>query len=995
MSNNTFNVAVVGLGALGSGAAYHASVKGASIIGFEQYEFGNVYGSSHDTSRIVRTSYGSPDYVALARAAYKDWTELERRSGLQMLTITGGVVFFPRTISDESQLNEFEKSMSAGEFTRSLDANGIPYELLDSQEVKKRWPAFDVPEGVQTIYTADSGIVHASKSVAAMQYQARANGAVLKEKTRVDAVIPNKNGKGVTIKTSKGNFYADKVILACDAWINKLLAPLGSEIPLTIMQEQVTYYKPADLTAFDETKFPVWIWAGDRYYYGFPMYGEPAIKAGRDTSNNFMTPENRTFVPSEELFNELTSFMGNLIPEKGEPLRTITCQYAITPDRQFVISPLKNHPNIIVGLGGGHAFKFAPAIGRVLAELAIDGTTKEDISNFGIPRLRKKIRCPGERPECSACARLRQHCSFIETASGGEQSTGQLNAVVSSRLEQLEDKLDSLISRVAPQSMQETTPSSTSERQNPVLSLSAATPRTQTSQPISTSASANLCTKAVEFYFRHIHRQPLWLFDEHLQDASDDLIYALMALFTIYHASSLDGEGLESPDAYYKAARTAVMLTIAQGSMTIRSSQTLCLLAYYNFILGDVATASFDISVGKSMMQLLPDNEITSTGLRSSQVKARIFWSLQFLSYTCGAPILVPSIPQDIRNPRILTVEAREPLTNCIPTPRAVETGTQETLIDLWSESLKVCNLWIDVRLYVAKCVEGQVKLPWHPDSDYTKLCSQLLGVEMAWPVSLSYNGVKFPSMPAQEAHTKRLDLLPWIRVQVTYHAIHFNEKGLKLADPFFAQAAAIASTLHLYWTRTSDRRLKAASRENLDICRKLVKEMAAFWPVCKTMENALDHFIESIEHPSQTASERASSAAVKTSLIWILLDVAAPQFPNFRDKSVKSQTFWAGGAGVAFEEGIPHSEVNTPPADMRESTARYATPPRWMMERTQTGSQMEMSDQGPDGAALTSAAVTNDNNTTYDLAWGAWENLGPMGDSSFMNMDWWDMNQF
>jgi sarcosine oxidase len=385
MSSNTFQVAVVGLGALGSAAAYQAAIKGSKVIGFEQFEFGNVYGSSHDTSRIVRTSYGSPDYVALARAAYNDWAELERRSGLQMLTITGGVVFFPK-LADKSDLNEFEKSMSASEFTRSLDANKIPYELLDAQEVRKRWPAFNVPDGVQTIYTADSGMVHASKSVAAMQYQARANGAVLKEKTRVDAVIPNANGKGVTIETSQGQFHVEKVILACDAWINKLLAPLGCEIPLGIMQEQVTYYKPADLSPFEETKFPVWIWAGDRYFYGFPMYGEPAIKAGRDTSNNLMTPEERTFIPSEDLFNELTSFMGNLIPKRGEPLRTITCQYAITPDRQFVISPLKNHPSIIVGLGGGHAFKFAPAIGRVLAELAIDGSTKEDISNFGIPR---------------------------------------------------------------------------------------------------------------------------------------------------------------------------------------------------------------------------------------------------------------------------------------------------------------------------------------------------------------------------------------------------------------------------------------------------------------------------------------------------------------------------------------------------------------------------------------------------------------------------------
>lgn len=389
MSTNDFDVAVVGLGALGSAAAYHSAIKGAKIIGFEQFDFGNVHGSSHDTSRIVRTSYGQPEYVALARAAYKDWADLERRSGLQMLTITGGVAFFPKPDESASKentagTNEFEKSMTAAGFARSLDENGIPYELLDSQEVNVRWPQFNIPKGVETIYTADSGIVHASRSVTAMQYQARAHGAVLKEKTRVDRIIPDRNG--VVVETSQGRFHAAKVILAADAWINKLLAPLDAEIPLTVMQEQVTYYKPTDISPFHETKFPVWIWAGEKYFYGFPSYGEPTVKAGRDTSNNLMTPEERTFVPSENLLNELTSFMDGIIPTKGQPLRTVTCQYAITPDRQFIISQLKKHKNIIVGLGGGHAFKFAPAIGRVLAELAIDGTTTDDVSRFGIPK---------------------------------------------------------------------------------------------------------------------------------------------------------------------------------------------------------------------------------------------------------------------------------------------------------------------------------------------------------------------------------------------------------------------------------------------------------------------------------------------------------------------------------------------------------------------------------------------------------------------------------
>ncbi|KAL3601126.1 hypothetical protein FPOAC2_05380 [Fusarium poae] len=262
---------------------------------------------------------------------------------------------------------------------------------------------------------------------------------------------------------------------------------------------------------------------------------------------------------------------------------------------------------------------------------------------------RKKIRCPGERPQCSACSRLLQHCSFVETASIGEQSTRQMDPVVSSRLEQLEDKLDNLISTVVPQSMQETTPSSTSERPNQALSSSAITPQ---QQPLSTPVSVDLRAKAIGFYFQHIHRQPLWLFDDPLQDLSDALIHAIMALFSTFYASSLDKQGVESPGVYYKAARTSVMLTIAQGSMTTQSSQILCLLAYYNFVIGDVTTAGFDISVAKSMLQLVPDNERDPVELLSLQAKSRVLWSIQFLSYTCGAPILLPSALQDIDAPR-------------------------------------------------------------------------------------------------------------------------------------------------------------------------------------------------------------------------------------------------------------------------------------------------------------------------------------------------------
>jgi sarcosine oxidase len=211
---------------------------------------------------------------------------------------------------------------------------------------------------------------------------ARVLGAVIRDRTPVLSLTPE--ASGVIVHTDKGDVRAGKVILAADAWTNTLLEPLGAAIPLITMQEQVTYFKPSNPEAFDRESFPVWIWEDELCFYGFPTYGEPSIKAARDRSDNLMTPDERTFVPSPALLDELSSFMSRTIPTSGEVLRTVTCQYAITPDRNFVIGPVPQHPDIIVGLGAGHAFKFTPTFGRVLAELAVDGETTDDISTFTV-----------------------------------------------------------------------------------------------------------------------------------------------------------------------------------------------------------------------------------------------------------------------------------------------------------------------------------------------------------------------------------------------------------------------------------------------------------------------------------------------------------------------------------------------------------------------------------------------------------------------------------
>lgn len=384
-----FDVAVVGLGVIGSAAAWQASMKGSRVIALEQFEFGHVQGASHDTSRIVRTSYDDATYVALGKSAYKDWAELERAAGMKLLEITGGLIFLPRG-----------GDRTVGQYVESLEQHQIPCEHLSAAQVKARWPQFNMPDHMDAVYTPDTGIAHAAKSVAAMQWLARSKGAVLRERVEVRRLLPRAvaGQRGVVIESSDGTIvWAKKVILATDAWTNRLLAPLGTSIPLTIMQEQVTYFKPTTPSNYDPKAFPVWICGGQSWFYGFPTFGEPTIKAARDMSENLMPIEKRSFVHSSELQQQLTNFMDNFIPDQGrQVLRTVTCQYAITPERQFVLGPLEDHPDILVALAAGHGFKFAPALGRILAELAIDGETSDDVRKFAVREVKGRVSVQNE-----------------------------------------------------------------------------------------------------------------------------------------------------------------------------------------------------------------------------------------------------------------------------------------------------------------------------------------------------------------------------------------------------------------------------------------------------------------------------------------------------------------------------------------------------------------------------------------------------------------------
>jgi sarcosine oxidase len=372
-----WDAVVVGLGGIGSAAAYWLSERlGDRVLGLEQFELGHGNGASQDHSRIIRLSYHRPDYVRLAKRAYETWAEVEAASGVQVVTRTGGLDVAPR-----------DAAIPLDDYTRSMDAEGVPFERLDAAEIMARWPQWRLGDEHHGLYQAASGLADPNRGNAAHQRLARAHGATLLDRTPVTSL--RHAGGEIEVTTPGGTFRAGTVVLAADAWTNELLAAFDRRLPLTVTKEQVTYFASGDPQAFAPDRFPIWIWMDEPCFYGFPTYGEPGPKAAQDVGGEPTTPATRTFERDEAALERVTAFLDRHLPGMtGPEIYTKSCLYTLTPDRDFVVDRLPEAPNVLVALGAAHAYKFASVLGRVVAEMATDGATPSagEIESFRIDR---------------------------------------------------------------------------------------------------------------------------------------------------------------------------------------------------------------------------------------------------------------------------------------------------------------------------------------------------------------------------------------------------------------------------------------------------------------------------------------------------------------------------------------------------------------------------------------------------------------------------------
>jgi len=366
---------VLGLGGFGAGAAYWLARRAeGEVLGLEQFEIGHTRGSSQDHSRIIRLSYHTPAYVKLAGQAYQAWAALEAEAGEKLILKTGGLDFAPRA-----------SAIDMSPYSESMAACRVPFEELDASEIMRRWPQFRLTDDIHGLYQSESGIAPAAKCNATHLRLARAHGATLVERSPVTAI--RDLGNEMEVAAGGMVYRCSKLVITAGAWSNHALAHFGLKLPLTITQEQVTYFaspRPAD---FSPERFPIWIWLDVPCFYGFPAYGEPGPKAAEDVGGEDATPETRTYEANPAALDRVKDFLSRYIPGAlGPEIYTRTCLYTIPPDRDFVIDALPGHPNCVIAVDAAHGFKFASLIGKILSELAVDGRSESDLQRFHFDR---------------------------------------------------------------------------------------------------------------------------------------------------------------------------------------------------------------------------------------------------------------------------------------------------------------------------------------------------------------------------------------------------------------------------------------------------------------------------------------------------------------------------------------------------------------------------------------------------------------------------------
>jgi len=370
-----YDVVVCGLGVMGSAALYHLARRGVRVLGLDRFTAGHDRGSSHGETRIIRLAYFEhPSYVPLVRRAYELWREIERAAARPLLHVTG-----------IAEIGPPDGTLVPGTL-EAARLHDIPHQLIAAPQLMRQYPAFRPPPHYVGVLQSDGGFLEAEPSVQAMQALAQKHGAEIRLGAPVRAIEPLNDKASVV--TDDATIDAGAVIVAAGPWMASLLPDAG--LPLRVTRQVMAWFAPHASGDFAAGRFPVFlIESAHGIHYGFPPFGAGLKVAKHHHRDQTVDPDSYDRTVSAEDEALVRAAVADHLPGANGPLVAAkTCLYTVAPDGDFIIDRLPGAPSILVASPcSGHGFKFAPAIGEILADLATGRSTRHDIVRFRISRF--------------------------------------------------------------------------------------------------------------------------------------------------------------------------------------------------------------------------------------------------------------------------------------------------------------------------------------------------------------------------------------------------------------------------------------------------------------------------------------------------------------------------------------------------------------------------------------------------------------------------------
>ncbi|MHA6729089.1 N-methyl-L-tryptophan oxidase [Devosia sp. A369] len=383
------DIAVIGLGAMGSATAYQLAKRGAKVIGTDRFAPPHAEGSTHGETRITRRGIGEGEaYVPLAMRSHELWREIEAETGQDMLFEVGSIIISEHddTIVRPGRTAFIQRSIGAAQHY------GIPHEVLSADEIRHRFPAFTPQDSEIGYFEPGGGYLWPERCVAAQLELAQRHGATLKLGATVTAITPS--GSGVIIAFSDGStLHAGQAIVSAGSWAPGLLGEPFTSL-LRPVRQVMHWFALAPDAPPNWRDVPVFMWphgeTEDGFFYGFPSRDGLSMKTADEYYGPASDPDHidRVVPDSDSLRMHTAHVAGRLAGVTPRALKTATCIYTVTPDSAFLIDRHPEHAAILVASPcSGHGFKHSAAIGESLAQWAIDGQPVIDLSAFALSRF--------------------------------------------------------------------------------------------------------------------------------------------------------------------------------------------------------------------------------------------------------------------------------------------------------------------------------------------------------------------------------------------------------------------------------------------------------------------------------------------------------------------------------------------------------------------------------------------------------------------------------